>query len=45
MTDGLEVLVQEVIAALQAHFDVTLQDVTVTEEDVHFKLPRVLQQA
>ncbi|MFC3226505.1 4-hydroxy-3-methylbut-2-enyl diphosphate reductase [Marinibaculum pumilum] len=40
-----EVLVQEVIAALQAHFDVTLQDVTVTEEDVHFKLPRVLQQA
>ncbi len=40
-----EVLVQEVIAALQARFDVTVKDVTVTEEDVHFKLPRALQQA
>ncbi|MEQ9812234.1 MAG: 4-hydroxy-3-methylbut-2-enyl diphosphate reductase [Azospirillaceae bacterium] len=40
-----EVLVQEVIAALQARFDVTVKDVTVTDEDVHFKLPRALQQA
>jgi len=38
-----EVLVQEVIAALRERFEVTLAEVSVTEEDVHFKLPRALQ--
>ncbi|HEX2116885.1 MAG TPA: 4-hydroxy-3-methylbut-2-enyl diphosphate reductase [Alphaproteobacteria bacterium] len=37
-----EVLVQEVIDACRARFDVTVQEVRVTDEDVHFNLPRVL---
>jgi 4-hydroxy-3-methylbut-2-enyl diphosphate reductase len=37
-----EDLVQEVIDACRARFDVTVEDVTVTEEDVHFNLPRAL---
>lgn len=40
-----EDLVQAVIAALGARYDVTVQDVTVTREDVVFKLPRALQSA
>jgi 4-hydroxy-3-methylbut-2-enyl diphosphate reductase len=38
-----EVLVQEVIDACRARFDVRVEDVRVTDEDVYFNLPRVLQ--
>ena len=37
-----EVLVDEVIDAFRRHFDLTVEDVTVTREDVEFKLPRAL---
>jgi 4-hydroxy-3-methylbut-2-enyl diphosphate reductase len=37
-----EDLVEGVVAACQARFNVTLQEVQVTREDVIFKLPRVL---
>ena len=40
-----EDLVEAVIAACQARFNVTLQDVEVTREDVIFKLPRVVATA
>jgi hypothetical protein len=31
-----------VIAACRQHYDVTIQEVHVTNEDVHFNLPRAL---
>jgi 4-hydroxy-3-methylbut-2-enyl diphosphate reductase len=37
-----EDLVEDLVAAIGARFDATLEDVRVTEEDVEFKLPRVL---
>jgi len=37
-----EDLVQGVITACGARFDVAVEEVTVTREDVVFKLPRVL---
>ena len=37
-----EILVEEVIAACRKRYDVTIEEVTVTTEDVQFKLPRVL---
>jgi len=37
-----EVLVQEVIAACRERFAVTIEELAVTEESVHFKLPRAL---
>ena len=37
-----EVLVQEVIAACRERFAVTVEQLAVTEESVHFKLPRAL---
>lgn len=37
-----EVLVQEVIAACRERFAVTVSELAVTEESVHFKLPRAL---
>jgi 4-hydroxy-3-methylbut-2-enyl diphosphate reductase len=37
-----EVLVEEVIAACRERFDVTIEQITVTTENVQFKLPRVL---
>lgn len=37
-----ELLVQELIAALREEYDVTVREVSVTTEDVHFSLPRVL---
>jgi len=37
-----EILVEEVIAACREHYDVTLEEVTVTAENVQFKLPRAL---
>jgi 4-hydroxy-3-methylbut-2-enyl diphosphate reductase len=39
-----EDLVQEVITALSARYAVTVQEVRLTDEDVTFKLPRVLTQ-
>ena len=40
-----EVLVEEVIAACRARFDVTIEEITVIAENVQFKLPRVLTPA
>jgi 4-hydroxy-3-methylbut-2-enyl diphosphate reductase len=37
-----EVLVQEVLAACRARYDVTVETFSVIEEDVHFRLPRAL---
>jgi 4-hydroxy-3-methylbut-2-enyl diphosphate reductase len=37
-----EILVEELIAALNETFDVTIEDVTITREDVTFSLPRAL---
>ena len=37
-----EVLVEEVIAACRERFEVTIEEITVTTENVQFKLPRVL---
>jgi 4-hydroxy-3-methylbut-2-enyl diphosphate reductase len=37
-----ELLVQELITALKEKFDVTVREVAVTIEDVHFSLPRSL---
>ncbi|MGH6792217.1 MAG: 4-hydroxy-3-methylbut-2-enyl diphosphate reductase [Kiloniellales bacterium] len=37
-----EILVQEVISACRARFEVTIEEVKVTEESVQFKLPRSL---
>ena len=39
-----EVLVDEVIAALQARYDVTIEQVETAKESVHFKVPRVLRE-
>ncbi len=40
-----EILVDEVIEAAKARFNVTIEEVAITEENVHFKLPRVLATA
>jgi 4-hydroxy-3-methylbut-2-enyl diphosphate reductase len=37
-----DVLIQEVLQAARDRFDVTIEEVTLTREDVVFKLPRVL---
>lgn len=37
-----EILVQEVLAACRARYDVTVETFSVIEEDVHFRLPRAL---
>lgn len=37
-----EILVEEVIDACRAHFEVEIDEVIVAEEDVEFKLPRLL---
>ena len=39
-----EVLVNEIIDAFRAHYDVTVEMVTLREENVSFKLPRELRQ-
>ncbi|MBU3000635.1 4-hydroxy-3-methylbut-2-enyl diphosphate reductase [Roseovarius nubinhibens] len=39
-----EVLVDEVIAALQVRYDVTIEQVETAKESVHFKVPRVLRE-
>lgn len=40
-----EVLVDEVIEALRTRFDVTVEEVAITKENVVFKVPRVLSSA
>lgn len=37
-----DILVEELIDACRARYDVTLEEVTVTRENVHFNLPRAL---
>jgi len=37
-----EILVEEVIDSARARFEVTVEEISVTEESVHFKLPRQL---
>ena len=37
-----EVLVDEVIAQARLHFDVTIEEIAITREDVFFKMPAVL---
>ena len=39
-----QVLVDDVIAACRERYDVTMEEVTVTSEDVQFKLPRALSE-
>lgn len=38
-----EILVEEVIAKIREYRDVTVKEVAITREDVHFKLPKVLE--
>jgi 4-hydroxy-3-methylbut-2-enyl diphosphate reductase len=40
-----DVLVKEVIAACRARYDVIMEEITVTSENVQFKLPRALSEA
>ena len=40
-----ELLVNEIIDAFRAHYDVTVETVTLREENVTFKLPRQLREA
>lgn len=37
-----DILIQEVLQGAKDRFDVTIEEVTLTREDVVFKLPRVL---
>jgi 4-hydroxy-3-methylbut-2-enyl diphosphate reductase len=38
-----EILVQETLAAARARYDVTIEEVVTAREDVHFNLPRILE--
>lgn len=38
-----EILVDEVIEKAREFFDVTIEEVSITEENVHFKVPRILK--
>jgi 4-hydroxy-3-methylbut-2-enyl diphosphate reductase len=40
-----EVLVDEVIEKLRERFDVTIREISITKEDVHFKVPQILSVA
>jgi 4-hydroxy-3-methylbut-2-enyl diphosphate reductase len=40
-----EILVEEVLSACRERYDVRFEEVSITEEDVFFKLPRVLEEA
>jgi 4-hydroxy-3-methylbut-2-enyl diphosphate reductase len=40
-----ELLVNEIIDAFRAHYDVTVETVILREENVSFKLPRNLREA
>lgn len=37
-----EILVDEIINAARARYDVAIEEIAITQEDVHFKIPRVL---
>lgn len=37
-----EILVDELIAEARKHFDVTIEEIAITQENVNFKLPKVL---
>ena len=39
-----EVLVNEIVDAFREHYDVTVEKVTLREENVSFKLPRELRE-
>lgn len=39
-----ETLVEEVIAAARAHYDVSIEEISITQENVHFKIPRILEE-
>jgi len=39
-----EILVDEVIEAARAHYDVTIKEISITQENVNFKIPRVLKE-
>ena len=40
-----EILVDEVIAAAKERFDVTVEEIAITEENVTFNIPRILREA
>ena len=40
-----EILVEEVIESAKAHFNVTVEEITLTRENVSFKLPKALQKS
>jgi 4-hydroxy-3-methylbut-2-enyl diphosphate reductase len=40
-----EVLVEEIVAACRARFDVTVETVRTAQENVSFKIPRALRDA
>lgn len=40
-----EVLVDEVIAAAKERFDVTIREIAITQENVNFKVPKILESA
>ncbi len=40
-----DILIDEVIAMAKEYFDVSIQDVPITKEDVHFNVPRILREA
>jgi len=37
-----EILVKELLDLFEVHYDVTVREVLVTKEDMHFSLPRAL---
>ncbi|MBL4804798.1 MAG: 4-hydroxy-3-methylbut-2-enyl diphosphate reductase [Alphaproteobacteria bacterium] len=40
-----EVLVDEVIMAAKERYDVTIKEIAITQENVHFKIPKILEEA
>ena len=40
-----DILIEEVIAALKERFEVTLEEVAITRENVTFNIPRILREA
>ena len=38
-----DILVDEVIKSARMYFDVTIEEVSITQEDVCFKIPKVLE--
>ncbi len=40
-----EILVDEVIEAAKERYDVTIKEIAITQENVHFKIPKILEDA